>query len=173
MKKIRIFALTVALVIGLFALAGCGEPSSKNGSGTAVQSASANGDEAAANRVISHTVPLNGGEIIYSVGVDPDNKLKYYSQKNIFRPSSKKTYEEACQEYAEIVESENAEGYDFRTSEFERDDDKMEAVIIRKWDVEKNKEGKDIANTLKFVKDDGTFDVEGWEAQFDALEGNH
>ena len=175
MKKRLILTLIAVFGILLLAFTGCKNQAPENESGAVTQTeASSNEAEAVGegeNRSVSHTVTLSSGsEITYTIQLDKDNKLKFYTQKSVFRASSQENYEDACKEYAEIVDSENAEGYDFRTSTFECDDAKLEAIIIREWDIEKNTEGKDLEKTLSFVKEDGTFDVEGWEAQFDVVE---
>lgn len=127
------------------------------------------------NKTFSRTVTLSSGsEMTFTIEVDKVNVLKLYTQNSVFKASSQKSYEDTCKEYSETVNSENAEGYKFRTSEFKSDDEKLEAIIIREWDVEKNTEVEKMPEMIeKYLNDDGTIDVKGWEAQFDAVENSN
>lgn len=162
MKKTLLLILFA--VTALFAITACGNNQS-------AQPAAGSGETtAASNRVITHTILLAAGsEIQATIEVDSNNRLIYYTLENVFKTSSQEMYDEACDEYGEIVEEENQEGYDFRTTELKTDDKNLTVTIIRKWDVQKNTEGIDIEDTMSYIKDDGTFDIEGWEAQFDSV----
>ena len=126
MKKVFVITLAVAMVIGLSVLVGCSDSSSKNESTAETEtvtpsaSVSDSGEDVseAENTIISHTVSRSSSEFIFTIEVDKNNKLKYYTQKSVYRASTQENYEEACEEYTEIVNSENAEGYDFRTSDY-------------------------------------------------------